>query len=196
MQKSSVKTINDLSTTAFVDHLVSADELEKGGLAILPTRLNMNAGKKPEVRIVENLLNKEVRSQFPGIHIVDYQMINHYSPKSLRKKWIDTLVSHSSPHSIRGSETVQALSLKMGVRYLLQSDIRIADIEGGAEHVRIFGRLWDAKTREIIWSGYGEARGYVYLFFPAVPASFEKAAYRAVKGLVLRLPFKKAKRDR
>jgi hypothetical protein len=83
---------------------------------------------------------------------------------------------------------LQALSLKLGTRYFLQTDIRISGVEGGAEHVRIFGRLWDSKTKDILWSGYGEARGYVYLFFPAIPASFEKTAYRAVKGLVKRIP--------
>ena len=102
------------------------------------------------------------------------------------------MVSHSSPHSISGTENLEALSLKLDTRYFLQTDIRISGVEGGAEHVRIFGRLWDGKTREIIWSGFGEARGYVYLFFPAVPASFDKTAYRAVEGLVKRIPVSKS----
>ncbi len=186
VKQQSVKSINDLSTTSFVDHEVTWKELERGGLAVLPTRVNV--GKKAEAQIIENLLNKEIRHRFNGIPLVDFSEIDKFPSKSNRKKWVELLVSHSSPHSIRGTENLQALSVKLGTRYFLQTDIRISGVEGGAEHVRIFGRLWDSKTKDILWSGYGEARGYVYLFFPAVPAPFEKTAYRAVKGLVKRIP--------
>ena len=190
MRTQTAKTINDLSTTSYVDHVLSWKDLKNGGLGIFPTRVNV--GKKAEVRIIENLLDKEIRHRFPGIRLVDYESMHRFSSKSLRKKWIDLMVSHSSPHSISGTENLEALSLKLDTRYFLQTDIRISGVEGGAEHVRIFGRLWDGKTREIIWSGFGEARGYVYLFFPAVPASFEKTAYRAVEGLVKRIPVSKS----
>jgi TolB-like protein len=190
IQEKSVKSINDLSMTSYVDHDVTWNALKSGGLAIFPTRVNV--GKKIEAQIIENLLNKEIRRRFAGIHVVDYEEMQRFSSKSKRKKWIEMLVSHSSPHSIRGTENLDALSIKLGVRYFLQTDIRISGVEGGAEHVRIFGRLWDGKTREILWSGYGEARGYVYLFFPAIPASFEKTSYRAIQGLVKRIPVGKS----
>lgn len=186
VQKQAVKSINDLSTTFYVDHELTLKEFKKGGLAVFPTRVNV--GKNEEARIIENLLNKEIRHRFEGIHLVDYEELQKLPSKSKRKKWVDMLVSHSSPHTIRGTENLQVLSIKFGTRYFLQTDIRISGVEGGAEHVRIFGRLWDGKKKEILWSGYGEARGYVYMFFPAIPASFEKTAYQAVKGLVKRIP--------
>ena len=102
IQEKSVKSINDLSMTSYVDHDVTWNALKSGGLAIFPTRVNV--GKKIEAQIIENLLNKEIRRRFAGIHVVDYEEMQRFSSKSKRKKWIEMLVSHSSPHSIRGSD--------------------------------------------------------------------------------------------
>ena len=179
------KTINNLSSTGYSDHKISSGKLTGAGLALLPVRVN--AGKKSEAKFIDAVLEKEFAKRFPGIKLIGPVQLARYKKSSVEGKWVSAMVQHSSPHTIRGVDGIRAISRKTGVRYFLQTDIRISDVEGGAEHVRIFGRLWDGKDKEIIWSGYGEARGYVYLFFPAIPAPFEKDAAVAVKGLVREL---------
>ncbi|MHB1285114.1 MAG: hypothetical protein ACYCYP_00910 [Leptospirales bacterium] len=176
------KTINDLSSTAYSEHRITSKQFIQSGLALLPVRVN--AGKEPEAKFIDSALEKELSRKIPGIKLVGPGKLGQFKKDSMEGKWVSTMVQHASPYTIRGVDGIQLVSRKLGVRYFLQTDIRISGVEGGAEHVRIYGRLWDGMDKEIIWSGYGEARGYVYGFFPVVPAPFEKDADVAVKGLV------------
>ncbi len=179
------KTINDLSSTAYSEHRITSQQFIHSGLALLPVRVN--AGKEPEAKFIDSLLEKELSGKFPGMRLLGSGTLAQFKKDSMEGKWVSSMIQHSSPYTIRGADGIQLVSRKLGVRYFLQTDIRISGIEGGAEHVRIYGRLWDGMDKEIIWSGYGEARGYVYVFFPAIPAPFEKDATVAVKGLITQM---------
>ncbi len=75
-----------------------------------------------------------------------------------------------------------------GTRFLLQTELQQVEIMEGATQVRIQGRLWDLEMGDVIWEGTGESRGYLFLFFPRVPATFEKAIEVASRGLIRKLP--------
>lgn len=76
----------------------------------------------------------------------------------------------------------------LGTRFLLQTELQQVEIMEGATQVRIQGRLWDIEMGDVIWEGTGESRGYLFLFFPRVPATFEKAVEVASRGLIRKLP--------
>jgi hypothetical protein len=164
----------------------SADLLAKDGIALLPVR--QNEATPAEKAFIDVSLMDAVKRRFPNVKTVTPAQIDVLVNGSKEKPWLDHLVATASPNVVGRVEGIDRLSKRLGVRYLLQTDIRYAEVAGGAQHVRIFGRLWDGWEKEIVWSGYGEARGYVYLFFPAVPAPFEKDAKVAVNGLVSKLP--------
>ncbi len=75
-----------------------------------------------------------------------------------------------------------------GTPFFLQTALDEAATVEGATHVRIRGRLWDLEKGDILWEGTGESRGYLFLFFPTTPASLEKAAEVASRGLIRKLP--------
>lgn len=160
--------------------------LAKDGIALLPVR--QNEATLAEKAFIDASLMDAVKRRFPNVKTVTPAQIEVLVNGSKEKPWVDHLVATASPNVVSRVEGIDRLSKRLGIRYLLQTDIRYAEVAGGAQHVRIFGRLWDGWEKEIVWSGYGEARGYVYLFFPAVPAPFEKDAKVAVNGLVSKLP--------
>jgi hypothetical protein len=75
-----------------------------------------------------------------------------------------------------------------GTRFLLQTELQEVAVMEGATQIRIQGRLWDIEMGDVIWEGTGESRGYLFLFFPRVPATFEKAIEVASRGLIRQLP--------
>jgi hypothetical protein len=76
----------------------------------------------------------------------------------------------------------------LGTRFLLQTELQEVAVMEGATQVRIQGRLWDIEMGDVIWEGTGESRGYLFLFFPRVPATFEKAIEVASRGMIRNLP--------
>lgn len=181
------KTINNLSVLTYSSGSFSPELLARDGLAILPVR--QNVATPEEKKYIDTLLTEAVGKRFPKMKTISSDGIAKMLKGSKDDKiWLDRLVEGSSPRVVGRVEGIERISKRLGVRYLLQTDIRIAEVAGGAQHIRIFGRIWDGLDKEIVWSGYGEARGYVYLFFPAVPAPFEKDAKVAVKGLVANIP--------
>lgn len=83
---------------------------------------------------------------------------------------------------------IAELKKLFGTRFLLQTELQQVEVVEGATHIRVQGRLWDIEMGDIVWVGTGESRGYLFLFFPRVPASFEKAVEVASRGLIKRLP--------
>ncbi len=78
--------------------------------------------------------------------------------------------------------------LKKEAHFLLQTELQQVEVVDGATQVRLFGRLWDMEQGDILWEGMGESRGHLFLFFPTVPASFEKTMEVAARGLIRKLP--------
>lgn len=101
---------------------------------------------------------------------------------------LDRLKKETSFKKVAEEKEVADLKRVLGTRFLLQTELQQVEVAEGATQVRIQGRLWDIEMGDIIWEGTGESRGYLFLFFPRIPASFEKAAEVASRGLIKRLP--------
>lgn len=101
---------------------------------------------------------------------------------------LERLKKETSFKKVAAEKDVAELKKVFGTRFLLQTELQQVEVIEGATHVRLQGRLWDIEMGDIIWEGTGESRGYLFLFFPRVPASFEKAAEVASRGLIKRLP--------
>ncbi|MCG3112854.1 MAG: hypothetical protein MCM46_13640 [Candidatus Manganitrophus sp. SB1] len=101
---------------------------------------------------------------------------------------LERLKKETSFKKVAEEKDVAELKKVFGTRFLLQTELQQVEVIEGATHVRLQGRLWDIEMGDIIWEGTGESRGYLFLFFPRVPASFEKAAEVASRGLIKRLP--------
>ncbi len=176
------KTINNLSAIEWKTEKFTPSLIERGGMAVLP--VGQSEGIPAETHWLGAELRKDLASTFGKDKIVGPDVVRGYLKDKSVEDILKNLKNKSSPDTVRGIAGLSSLGQKLHVRYLLQTDLRLSEVAGGAEHVRIFGRIWDTTDDEIIWTGYGEARGYVYMFFPAVPASFEKDAAVAVEGLV------------
>lgn len=100
----------------------------------------------------------------------------------------DRLREETSFKRVAEERDVAQLKKIFGTRFLLQTELQQVEVAEGATHVRLQGRLWDIEMGDIIWEGTGESRGYLFLFFPRIPASFEKAVEVASRGLIRRLP--------
>lgn len=101
---------------------------------------------------------------------------------------LERLKKETSFKKVAEEKDVAELKKIFGTRFLLQTELQQVEVIEGATQVRLQGRLWDIEMGDIIWEGTGESRGYLFLFFPRVPASFEKAAEVASRGLIKRLP--------
>lgn len=101
---------------------------------------------------------------------------------------LERLKKETSFKKVAEEKDVAELKKVFGTRFLLQTELQQVEVIEGATHVRLQGRLWDIEMGDIIWEGTGESRGYLFLFFPRIPASFEKAAEVASRGLIKRLP--------
>ncbi len=176
------KTINDLSAIDWVSAKYKPSQITRGGLAVLP--VGESEGSPVESQWIGKELASDLSAVFGKDRIVGPDVVLGYGKDKTLAPLLKILKKKTAPDTVRGIMGLNVVGEKLHVRYLLQTDIRLAEVAGGAEHIRIFGRIWDTRSDEIIWSGYGEARGYVYGFFPAVPASFEKDGARAVSGLV------------
>ena len=98
------------------------------------------------------------------------------------------LVKGYSVQQAPQQEPLQQIGKAVGSRYLLLTELQRIEMTEGATQVQLNGRVWDTEKGEIIWEGTGESRGYVFLFFPWVPSSFEKTMAIASDGLIQRLP--------
>jgi TolB-like protein len=176
------KTINNLSVIEWKTEKFTPSLITNGRLAVLP--VGQSEGISSETKWLGAELAKDLASDFGKAQIVAPDVVSGYLKDPSVAGILKNLKKKAAPDTVRGIVGLSPLGQKLHVRYLLQTDLRLSEVSGGAEHVRLFGRIWDTKDDEIIWTGYGEARGYVYMFFPAVPASFEKDAAVAVKGLV------------
>jgi hypothetical protein len=107
---------------------------------------------------------------------------NHLGPM------FERLSKETSFKKVAEERDVAVLMKIFGTRFLLQTELQQVEVAEGATHVRLQGRLWDIEMGDIIWEGTGESRGYLFIFFPRVPASFEKAVEVASRGLIKRLP--------
>jgi hypothetical protein len=179
-------SINNLSAEIYAMGGFSPAALARDGLAIAP--VEPGDGTKAEASTLSGLLDSEIGGRLAQDHLLTSAMVQRRlaSDVTLNAEW-KVIAPHISAHSIKGMEATRAFTRRLGVRYLLESQIQYAEVGGGAEQVRFFSRIYDLRLHRIVWEGTGESRGYEKLFFPATPAPFLTVARAAVKGLADRL---------
>jgi hypothetical protein len=179
-------SINDLSTEIYSIDGFSSSALSRDGVAITPTV--PGEGSKDEAKLVTGILNKLIVTKIQSSHVVGSKEIEQRveKDKTLGGLW-SRIEPHISVHSVKGLDLTGPFGKSLGVRFLLESQIQMAEEAGGAEQVRIFARIYDVVKGRIVWEGVGEGRGYVKLFFPSAPATFKETATVAVRGLISRI---------
>lgn len=100
----------------------------------------------------------------------------------------NTLQKETSFKHAPEEKNLSQFKSSLGSRFVLQTELQRVELAEGATQILIEGRLWDTEMGDIIWQGAGESRGYLFLFFPRAPASFEKAMEVASRGLIRKLP--------
>ena len=179
-------SINNLSTELYSNGDFSPRNLARTTLAVTP--VVPGDATKAEARTLSGLLDRELQKKLPPSSLFTTEQVRQRlaSDPVLATEW-KAMAPHISVHSIKGMEATEAFARRLGVRYLLESQIQYAEVGGGAEQVRFFSRIYDLTLHRIVWEGIGEGRGYERLFFPTTPAPFLTVAQTAAHGLVARL---------
>jgi len=179
-------SINNLSAEIYAIDGFSSSSLVHEGIGVLPTV--SGDGTKDESLMVSRLLGDQMAAKVPGNRLTGPDKIGEKIAKdpNLGRLWAQ-IEPHVSAHSVKGLEATQFLGQSLGIRFLLETQIQMAEEAGGAEQVRIFARIYDINRKRIVWEGFGEGRGYVKLFFPSVPATFRETATVAVRGIISKI---------
>jgi hypothetical protein len=179
-------TINNLSTELYSSGQFSVKDLSRGQIAITPVVPGDDT--KAEAKALSEFLDQEFSKKLPSSTLLTSAQLRQHlaGDPVLAGEWA-LMSPHISVHSIKGMEATQSFAKRLGVRYLLESQIQYAEVGGGAEQVRFFSRIYDRRLHRIVWEGIGEGRGYERLFFPTTPAPFLTVAQTAARGLVSRL---------
>lgn len=180
-------SINNLSKETYSANGFSPAILAKGKMALTPTVTG--SGTIEEATTIGRLLDRAMRKHFPqpGVLKEESSVSDQIRRDSALASLWNQMAPHISAHSIRGMTATRSFAQRLGVRYLFETQIQMAEIAGGAEQVRIYARIYDTKQERIVWEGIGEGRGYEKLVFPSTPATFRVVADTAVKGLVSQL---------
>ncbi len=178
--------INNLSVEIYSAMDFSPENLAKDGIVLTPTA--PGDGTREEVATICSFLDNAMQRKIPGHGLIKVAEVTTrlQADKELKSLW-EKIEPHISAHSVRGTEAARSFAMKLHVRYLLETEIQMAEVAGGAEQVRVYGRIFDAKRDRTVWEGVGEGRGYETLVFPSTPATFRVIAETAVNGLVDRL---------
>ncbi len=178
--------ITDLSRENYRRGILKADALSKARLAVLPMVAMGN--NRNYVQASEAIFFKALTEMRQSMEII--------SPEEgltrLKQAELSPFVQRLEKESPFGKVVEEGDLLKFkkafGTRFVLQTELQQVAIVEGATHVRIRGRIWDIEVGDIIWEGTGESRGYLLLFFPRAPVSFERAIETASRGLIRKLP--------
>ncbi len=180
-------SINNLSKESYMADGFSPATLTRDGVAITPTVAGSGTAK--DASAIGALIDTEMntRNPSPGNLLLESQVGQRLGKDSSLASLWNQMEPHISAHSIRGMTAARTFGKRLGVRYLLETQIQMAEIAGGAEQVRVYARIYDIRQDRIVWEGVGEGRGYEKIVFPSPPATFDVVARVAVRGLVDRL---------
>lgn len=178
--------IDDLSREDYRRGVLYTTSLSTETIAVMP--MIGRGANRDYTKTAEKIFYRALTEMRQQTHLI--------SPEEGRAKieendlgpMFDRLRKETSFKKVAEETDVAELKKVFGTRFLLQTELQQVEVVEGATHVRLQGRLWDIEMGDIIWEGTGESRGYLFLFFPRIPASFEKAAEVASRGLIKRLP--------
>lgn len=178
--------IDDLSREDYRRGVLYTTNLSTETIAVMP--MVARGADRGYTKTAESIFYKALTEMRQQTHLI--------SPDEGRAKideknlgpLFNKLTKETSFKKVAEERQIADLKQIFGTRFLLQTELQQVEVAEGATQVRIQGRLWDVEMGDVIWEGTGESRGYLFLFFPRVPASFEKAAEVASRGLIKRLP--------
>lgn len=178
--------IDDLSREEYRRGVLYTNNLSRETIAVMP--MVGRGANRDYAKTAESVFYKALAEM--------RQQSNLISPDEARAKieanqlgpLLERLREERSFKKVAEERDVAELKKVFGTRFLLQTELQQVEVTEGATQVRIQGRLWDIEMGDIIWAGTGESRGYLFIFFPRVPASFEKAVEVASRGLIRRMP--------
>jgi len=178
--------IDDLSRENYRRGVLYTDNLSTETIAIMPMfgrGVNRDYTKTAEAIFYRSLI--EMR---PQTHLISPDEVRAKIEASNLGRTLEKLKKETSFKKVAEEKDIAELKKLFGTRFLLETELQQVEVVEGATQVRMQSRLWDIEMGDIIWEGTGESRGYLFLFFPRIPASFEKATEVASRGMIKRLP--------
>ena len=172
--------VNDLSREDYRQGLLLIEPVVATKVVVLPMRApraNRHYLKVAEAIFMQALT--EMRGQNGSLQIV---------PPDASRDLPEVLFGDATADRAILESDIEGLVARFGTPFFLQTELAQVEVVDGATQVRIHGRLWEAESGDILWEASGESRGYVFLFFPTVPASFERIAEAASRGLIRKMP--------
>lgn len=178
--------IDDLSRENYRKGILYTSDLSAEKMVILP--MVARGDNKNYLQPAESIFYKSLTEMREGMTLVSPQEGLTKLKEEGLGDFFRKFEKESSFKKVAEERDYSKLRQAFGTRFLLQTELQQVEVMEGATHVKILGRLWDTELGDIIWEGSGESRGYLFLFFPRVPASFEKAIEVASRGLIRKLP--------
>ncbi len=172
--------VNDLSREDYRRGILLIEPVAATKIVVLPMRAPR--ANRDYVRAAETILIRsltEMRGQNGQLQIV---------PPDESRDVPEALFGGATADRAVFESDMEALMARFGTPFFLQTELAQVEMVEGATQVRIRGRLWDVEAGDILWEASGESRGYVFLFFPTVPAGFERIAEAASRGLIRKMP--------
>ncbi|TAK08163.1 MAG: hypothetical protein EPO39_04910 [Candidatus Manganitrophaceae bacterium] len=178
--------IDDLSREDYRRGVLYTNNLSTETIAVMP--MIGRGANRDYAKTAEAIFYKALTEMRQQTHLISPEEGRARIEASNLGPLLENLREETSFKRVAEERSVAELKKILGTRFLLQTELQQVEVAEGATQVRIQGRLWDIEMGDIIWEGTGESRGYLFLFFPRIPASFEKAAEVASRGLIKRLP--------
>lgn len=179
-------TIDDLSSETFHRPGLAEDELRSATVAALP--MVARGGSRSYLDSGRRVFSETLAQQWAGRAVMlPDEALDRIRAGGAESAWSAVQAQYRS-NVVPEEGPLKQLAGSAGARFLLLTELESVELAEGATHVQVTGRLWDADNGRIVWEATGRGRGYVLLFFPWTPSSFEKTMGVASRGLLRQLP--------
>ncbi len=179
-------TISDLSHLKYQKGILRLDGVEREAVGALAMVSRIALAE--EAKVAATIFFKNLKEQRTDLRLIPPEE----AEKRIEKAGLLTLQREVEEamrqDRVPQEEKLRSVGRAVGARFLLLSELVQSEVIEGATQVTLRGRLWDVELGEIVWEGIGEARGYIFFIFPKTPASLEKTAETASRGLLKMLP--------
>ncbi len=178
--------IIDLSQESYRQGILLFDPLPSDKMVVLP----MRAQKKRHriLPLAESIFFKTLTEEMHNNVALVSPDESRDVPEEIFGNPAGSSVSGPGAQQIIFEKDIHPLPQRFDTPLFLYTELLQVETVEGATQVRILGRLWDAEQGKVLWEATGESRGYVFIFFPMIPASFEKIAEAASRSLIRKLP--------
>jgi hypothetical protein len=179
-------TIDDLSSETFRQPGLPEQELRSGTVAALP--MVANGASRSYLDSGRRVFAEALAQQWADRDVLlPDEAFDRIRTSGAEPVWVTVAAQYRS-NVVPEEAPLKQLASSAGARFLLLTELESVEMAEGATHVKLTGRLWDADNGRIVWEATGRGRGYVFLFFPWAPSSFEKTMGVASRGLLRQFP--------